>query len=145
MNSDIKFFELPDFSITESDLCKWLFKCAGSYGVTINQLYFNFVSPQALLDLNQTHLDHDTDTDIITFSYTSSPDLSAEIYISTEMMIKNAKEFNVSPENELLRLLSHGFLHTIGYSDKTTKDKYLMTTQEDHCISLFHVKQSNHV
>ncbi len=145
MNSDIKFFELPDFSITESDLCKWLFECAGTYGVTINQLYFNFVSPQALLDLNQTHLDHDTDTDIITFSYTSSPDLSAEIYISTEMMIKNAKEFNVSPDNELLRLLSHGFLHSIGYTDKTTNDKQLMTTQEDHCISLFHVKQSNHV
>ena len=106
---------------------------------------YNFVSKEEMLVLNQKHLNHDTHTDIITFSYTSAPVISAEIYISTEQCRENASLNNTTTENELLRLISHGFLHAVGYKDKTEAEKHQMTAEENHCIDMFHVKQQTHV
>ena len=83
-----------------------------------------------MLELNQTHLDHDTHTDIITFDYGDSTSISAEIYISTDQCEENAQIFNVSIENETLRLISHGFLHCIGYNDKNEEEKNQMRNKK---------------
>ena len=106
---------------------------------------YNFVSKEEMLVLNQKHLNHDTHTDIITFSYTSAPVISAEIYISTEQCRENASLNNTTVENELLRLISHGFLHAVGYNDKTKAEKLHMTAEENRCINMFHVKHKAHV
>ena len=126
-------------------LTKWLDNCAHHYGVTIQQLYYSFVSKERMLELNQTHLDHDTHTDIITFDYGDSTSIKAEIYISTDQCKENAQTFKVSVENETLRLISHGFLHCIGYKDKKEEEKNQMREEENHCIELFHVKQRENV
>ena len=126
-------------------LTKWLDDCAYHYGVTIQQLHYSFVSKERMLELNQTHLDHDTHTDIITFDYGDSTSISAEIYISTDQCEENAQIFNVSIENETLRLISHGFLHCIGYNDKNEEEKNQMREEENHCIELFHVKHRENV
>ena len=126
-------------------LTKWLDDCAYHYGVTIQQLHYSFVSKERMLELNQTHLDHDTHTDIITFDYGDSTSISAEIYISTDQCKENAQTFNVSIENETLRLISHGFLHCIGYNDKNEEEKKQMGEEENHCIELFHVKHRENV
>lgn len=94
--------------------------------------------------MNQDYLDHNTHTDIITFSYHTMP-LEAEVFISSPRMIENAKEFRQTIENEMIRLISHGFLHAIGYHDKTKEEKSIMTQEEDRCIKMFHVKQMKNV
>jgi len=66
--------------------------------------------------------------------------VEAEIYISSSRLEDNAAKFSETTENELLRLLSHGFLHSIDYLDSTAEEKRLMREQEDLCIQLFHVK-----
>ena len=53
--------------------------------------------------------------------------------------------FSKTTENELLRLISHGFLHAIGYNDKEAKEKDQMRKEEDRCIKMFHVKQQSNV
>ena len=126
-------------------LTKWLVNCAHHYGVTIQQLHYSFVSKERMLELNQIHLDHDTHTDIITFDYGDSSSVVAEIYISSAQCEENAHTFNVSVENETLRLISHGFLHCIGYNDKNEEDKKHMREEENHCIELFHVKHKENV
>ena len=98
-----------------------------------------------MLELNQTHLDHDTHTDIITFNYGGNTTITAEIYISSDQCEENAQLFKVSVENETLRLMSHGFLHCIGYNDKNEEDKKQMREEENHCIELFHVKHKENV
>ena len=126
-------------------LMEWLEDCADDYGVTIQQLYYSFVSKERMLELNQTHLDHDTHTDIITFNYGDNKNITAEIYISIFQCQENARKFNVSVENETLRLISHGFLHCIGYNDKTEEENEQMREEENHCIKMFHVKHNKHV
>ncbi|MGB0367119.1 MAG: rRNA maturation RNase YbeY [Flavobacteriaceae bacterium] len=120
-------------------------RLAAFYKVEIKALHYNFVDESFLLKMNKDFLNHDTHTDIITFSYAPVPTVEAEIYISNDRMRENAILFNEPIENELLRLLSHGFLHCIGYNDSKNEEKSLMSVQENKCIKMFHVKQDNDV
>ena len=61
--------------------------------------------------------------------------------LSPNQAIENATQNNQSAENEIVRLVSHGFLHSIGFQDKTEDDKRKMSSQEDMMINMFHVKQ----
>ena len=103
-------------------------------GFKIDRLEYNFVDSEKMYSLNKDFLNHDTDTDIITFDYSKSKTIIAEVFISSEMMIKNASENMQSLENESFRLLSHGLLHCMGYKDNTVKEKAIMRKKEEEFI-----------
>lgn len=135
-------FTHDDFLIfPETDLAHWLKTIAAEEGHTVDELEYNFVEADTLLNLNKEYLNHDTDTDIITFDYTQNKSIKAEVYISYEALKNNAKIHGQTIEGELLRLLSHALLHCIGYNDKTIDEKDIMREKEEDCINLFHVKQ----
>ena len=145
MDTQICFISLPDYSPPQDSLSEWLLTCSKEYNVSIHQLFYTFVDDQQMLDLNKEFLSHDTDTDIITFCYNSQPVISSEIYISTIMLQSNAKKLKVPILEEFLRLIIHGFLHSIGFKDSNTNEKLLMRKEEDKCINLFHVKHTPYV
>ena len=124
----------------EPDLVYWLSTIAEKEGYSLDQLEYNFVDAEALLSLNQKYLNHDTDTDIITFDYTETKGIQAEAFISCPALLQNAKLNGQTAENEVLRLLSHALLHCMGYNDKTAEQKEVMRLKEEECINLFHVK-----
>ncbi len=124
----------------ELELGQWLAAIAEEQGYIIEEVEFNFVDADKMLLLNQEYLNHDTHTDIITFDYTETKALVAEVYISCPALQKNAELHSQTPENECLRLLSHAILHCLGFNDKSIYQKQLMRSKEDDCINLFHVK-----
>lgn len=135
-------FTHDDFLIfPETDLAHWLKTIAAEEGHTVDELEYNFVEADTLLNLNKEYLNHDTYTDIITFDYTQNKSIKAEVYISYEALKNNAIIHGQTIESELLRLLSHALLHCIGYNDKTIDEKDIMREKEEDCINLFHVKQ----
>ncbi len=80
---------------------------------------------------------HDTLTDILTFTLSnSSLDIVAEIYISVERVMENAKNLHISFSTELFRVMVHGILHLCGYSDHTNTQKSQMRQKEDYYLSL---------
>ena len=103
-------------------------------GFKIDRLEYNFVDSEKMHSLNKDFLNHDTDTDIITFDYSKSKTIIAEVFISIETMIKNASENMQSVENESFRLLSHGLLHCMGYKDRTGEEKAIMRKKEEEFI-----------
>ena len=103
-------------------------------GFKIDRLDYNFVDSKKMYSLNKDFLNHDTDTDIITFDYSQSKTIIAEVFISIETMIKNASENMQSVENESFRLLSHGLLHCMGYNDNTVEEKAIMRKKEEEFI-----------
>ena len=103
-------------------------------GFKIDRLDYNFVDSKKMYSLNKDFLNHDTDTDIITFDYSQSKTIIAEVFISIETMIKNASENMQSVENESFRLLSHGLLHCMGYKDNTVEEKAIMRKKEEEFI-----------
>ena len=107
---------------------------ANEEGFEIERLEYNFVDSEKMFSLNKDFLNHDTDTDIITFDYSESKTILAEVFISNEMMIKNASENMQSIENESFRLLSHGLLHCMGYKDNTLEEKAIMRKKEEEFI-----------
>ena len=65
----------------------------------------------------------------------------AEIFISLERVIENAITLNISPDEELHRVLIHGLLHLSGIDDKTRSQKIIMRKLElKYLNDLFHVK-----
>ncbi len=105
----------------------------------IESLGYVFYSDDELLELNISYLNHNTYTDIITFDLgnTKSEEIIGEIYISRDRVKENANTYGVSFEDELIRVISHGLLHLMGYKDKSTKDASIMREQEERCLSLW--------
>jgi rRNA maturation RNase YbeY len=98
-----------------------------------------FCSDEFLLDLNKQHLNHDYFTDIITFDLTpkKEKEITGELYISTDRVKFNAKDYNTTVNNELHRVIFHGILHLCGYKDKSKKDIAIMRAKELQYLNLY--------
>lgn len=104
----------------------------------IQSLQYVFVDDQELHQINLDFLKHDTLTDIITFDLgTTSSTIDGEIYISLDRVKENSATLNTLYFEELIRVISHGLLHLIGFKDKTSKDVATMRSKEEECLSLW--------
>ncbi len=138
----INYNYLTDFKLTEeSSYDSWLKKVCDSEGFKIAELNYIFCDDAYLLKINQDYLQHDYLTDIITFDYVLGKQLSADLYISIDRIQENALDFEVAFENELKRVMVHGILHLMGYTDKTALATAEMRNKEDEKLKLFHVEQ----
>lgn len=134
----IEFNYETDFSLINENLyTTWLLKVISSENKDCGDLCFIFCDDEYLLKLNNEHLNHDTYTDIITFDYCVGDEINGDVFISITRVRENAIAFQVSFENELLRVLSHGVLHLCGFKDKSESDANLMRIKEEEKIGLF--------
>ena len=106
--------------------------------VSIDCISYVFCSDTYLLKINRRFLSHESYTDIIAFplSVPGQP-ISAEIYISTDRIQENAKEYGQTYQSELLRVMIHGVLHLCGYNDKTKLEQREMRAVENHYLNLY--------
>ena len=118
----------------------WIKEFVSNHGKKVGELAFVFCSDEKILEINQNFLQHDYYTDIITFDYSEGEVISGDIFISVERVLENAASHQVDYNTELLRVLSHGVLHLIGFQDKEEKKKVEMKRNEDLCMSLFFTK-----
>ena len=133
-NSEDAIFDLPD---KEGIVC-WINDVVKNEGQATDEINFIFCSDDYLLSLNQQYLDHNYFTDILTFDYrdTSNQPLTGDIYISIDRVIENARQHDMTFDNELQRVMIHGILHMLGYNDHTPEEKASMRKKEDACLSL---------
>ena len=92
-----------------------------------------------LREINSKYLSRDYYTDIITFDYSEGKRIQGDLFISIERVNENSEKYNVSKENELLRVMVHGLLHLMGYSDKKQEDKAKMRMMEEKYLALCHL------
>ena len=138
----IDFHYETDFQINEEHkYVDWVSRVVASEDRSIKQLDYVFCSDNFLWELNKKHLNHDTFTDIITFDYSEEIRVSGDIFISIDRVIENAETYGTEFHNELLRVMSHGLLHLMGYNDKSNSDKSEMSAKENEKIKMFHVEQ----
>lgn len=124
-------FDLPH----ESQITSWIKAAIFAKSKNLSLINFIFCSDSYLYDLNVKYLNHDTYTDVITFSY-SDDSLEGDIFISTDRVRENAEDLGVSFENELHRVMIHGVLHLLGYNDKSQEDKEKMTSNENELLAI---------
>lgn len=103
-------------------------------------------------ELNCQYLDHDYETDVLSFlldeSDGSSSDRSAgsprgtgrsidgEIIVSAEMAIDMATRYSWDAHDELALYLVHGLLHLCGYDDLTADELPVMRAREHQIFEL---------
>ena len=137
----ISFNYETDFELDKEEQYEdWISRIIESEGFEEGEINYIFCDDEYLHKINVEYLDHDTLTDIISFDYTVGNVLQGDIFISIERVQDNANDFNVSFEEELKRVLSHGVLHYCGYKDKSEEDEALMRAKEEEKMQMFHVE-----
>ena len=143
MDASVDFTYQTDFVLVDEQMfVNWLIVCANQHNVTALTLVYAFMDDEALLKLNLKYLNNNMLTDIITFDDTVGKDIVANIAISVTRVHENSAELNIPFDEELLRVMSHGLLHCLGFQDKTESQIVDMRRAEQSCIKLFHVEQN---
>jgi len=65
----------------------------------------------------------------------SSGTTLADIVVSTDAAIQNAKSFKTTPFYELNLYVIHGILHLLGYDDKTAKGRKIMQNKANNILN----------
>lgn len=98
------------------------------------------VNDDFIIDLNKRYFNKNSVTDVISFNLDDSFTddlLEGEVYIDTQQIARQAKEYETSFDDELNRIVIHGILHIIGYDDQSKDEKRKMTDKEDYYLSEF--------
>jgi len=120
----------------KSALREWIKNTIVAEGYKLKELNYIFCSDSYLIEINRQYLNHDTYTDIITFDNSETEGtIIGDIFISIERIRENAVKFSGNEADELHRVIIHGALHLLGYTDKTKADKELMTQKEDFYLA----------
>lgn len=128
-----------DFRLKEALLHKsFLITLLAEEGLKFSKISYIFTNDEYLLNLNKQYLNHDTYTDILTFTLSLPNDpLISDIYISVDRVKENAHKHNTNFINELRRVMIHGLLHLCGYDDLSAAEKKIMTEKEDYYLARF--------
>ncbi len=108
-------------------------------GVRDAELTIVFISDGKMVNLNRQYLHHRYTTDVLSFPLQDEgkPGIEGEVYVNLDQARRQAKEYDVSFPDELRRLVVHGTLHLVGYTDDTQRGKRTMTRKEDSYLNNF--------
>ena len=114
----------------------WLQQVIRKEGKIPGDISYIFCDDAYMIEQNNTFLNHDTYTDIITFDECVGEIVSGSILISADQVKENASKFGKTFENELSRVVVHGTLHLCGYKDKTEEEAKTMRQKEDESLAM---------
>ena len=103
-------------------------------------------------ELNRQYLNHDYETDVLSFLLEESRDETAdpksadprgagktidgEVIVSSEMAIDMAAHYSWDAMDELTLYIVHGLLHLCGYDDLTAEELPVMRARECHAFKM---------
>jgi rRNA maturation RNase YbeY len=126
-----------DFNLKdEKHLENWIEKVVVDKDFELGEVNYIFCDDEYLLKLNVEFLQHDTLTDIISFDNSLGKLINGDIFISIERVKENAKEYSVTFEEELHRVMIHGILHYMGLKDKSADEKMMMRKEENIALAV---------
>lgn len=134
----IEFDAQNDFILSDAEaIQRWIAHIITKEHHEVGDISYVFCDDNELHKINLEYLNHDTFTDIISFDYTVDKTVHGEIFISTDRVQENAIQFNVSFQDELLRVMIHGVFHFLGYPDASDEEKMRMRRKEDDALKLY--------
>jgi probable rRNA maturation factor len=116
---------------------QWVRDCIHSNQKIQSNISFIFISNEQLRLMNREYLNHNYFTDVLTFNYAEKDIISGDIFISIEQVRINAELFGVVAEEELRRVMIHGVLHLMGFSDSLQEEQAIMRKKENEALHLW--------
>jgi len=127
----------PEYDYPNKDLCILIIKNIFKFNkINLYDISIIFTSDIFVSDLKKKFFSKNQWTDVIAFPLHNNKDtkIEGDIYISMPTAIVNADKYNEPYEKEVARLMIHGVLHLIGFSDDTKKEKDIMSKIEDQLL-----------
>jgi rRNA maturation RNase YbeY len=134
--------KLPDF-VSKKELKSVVKELVFQEGKELKDLSLVFTDDEYLLEVNKQYLDHDYYTDVITFDYSSFPEVSGDVMISLDRVKDNAEMMKQTFQDEFYRVVFHGLLHLCGYKDKSNDEAIVMREREDYYLNVFVSRETN--
>ena len=118
-------------------------------GIEEFEVGITFVGASEMTRLNQSFLQHDDSTDVITFDYSGRPSanrtpgegrrsrpmpIHGELFICVEEAIVQARRFGSTWQSELVRYAVHGILHLLGHDDHGASKLRRMKREENRLL-----------
>jgi len=103
------------------------------------ELGIHLVGADEMSKVNETFLQHEGSTDVITFDHSEFGEgvgLHGELFISIDDAVAQAREFRTSWQSELARYILHGLLHLQGYDDLDSVARKKMKHVEEISLKL---------
>ena len=119
------------------DLCKLVLNDTSYESISIEII---FCDDNHLSKLKMKYFNEDVLTDVLAFPIKNDTILESEVYISYDRALANSKEFDVSLNNEIVRLIVHGLLHLLGYRDDNAESKKIMFDKQESIVESCNIK-----
>ena len=100
-------------------------------------LNFIFTGDERITEINKSFLNHDYNTDVISFDNNRGKEINGDIYISIDSVRDNSKTYHVRLREELIRVMIHGILHLCGYEDDRIEKKEEMFLKQENFVKDF--------
>jgi rRNA maturation RNase YbeY len=138
MQTEIHFFkEGVTFRLKGKELLQeWIARVIRKEKRKAGTINFIFCSDPYLKKMNRQYLQHESNTDVITFDNSENGLVSGDIFISTDRVTFNAKQYGTAFDEELHRVMIHGILHLLGYDDRTEKQEKEIRRKEDEYLAV---------
>ena len=97
--------------------------------------------------INKQYRNIDRETDVISFALEEGETFDepyktlGDIYISIDKVYEQAKEYGNSVKRELFFLVTHGFLHLLGYDHMKKEDEEIMFPLQEKILNNYGVKR----
>lgn len=99
------------------------------------EIEINIVSNRTIKVFNKIYRGINRPTDVLSFAWQEDKKWPTanlgQIYLSIDKIREQAKEFKVTLEEEMYRMLIHGILHIIGYDHDSLKGTKTMFTKQE--------------
>ena len=108
-------------------------------GAAAAELSVELVGDRRMRGLNRVYRYKDRSTDVLAFSMREAQgpvtSLLGDVVISLDTAARQAKERHWSLDEEVVRLLTHGVLHLLGYDhERGTREAARMRREEDRVL-----------
>ena len=134
---EINIHSNPEYDMPNEKICKSIINYVFSKEkINLYEISVIFTSDIYVSDLKKRFFLKDQWTDVIAFPLHSNKKekIEGEIYISMPTAKENADKFNQPYEKEVARLIIHGVLHLLDYSDQSYKGKKTMSKMEENIL-----------
>ena len=139
----IEFADEQTRSVDTSVLHSAVEKVLTDHGIEHSEISVALVDDPAIRILNKQYLDHDYETDVISFVLEYAEEaahLVGQLIVSTDTAASMAEKVGGQMGDEVLLYVIHGTLHLVGYDDKQESDAVAMRSAEKKYLNEFGVK-----
>lgn len=121
----------------KKDILKWLQESLiAKYNCVIVEVIIT--QKNTMQAINNRYRNIDKPTNVIAISYPiNNYFLNGEIYLCDEVILKEAKEQNISIEHKYIHMFVHGMLHLQGLDHESSKEAKLMENKEIAILKKF--------